>query len=111
MPPRPGWQQISAFRLPPSAFRLPPSAFRLPPVTVRVLLFDTLRQSLGPEVTAEVSDDATGADLLDRLADEHPVIAAHRPTVRLAVNLRYAPLATVLRAGDEVALITPVSGG
>ena len=80
-------------------------------MTLRVLLFDTLRQSLGPEVTAEVAEGATGADLLDQLAAEHPVIAEHRPVIRLAVNLHYARLATVLEPGDEVALITPVSGG
>ena len=80
-------------------------------MTLRVLLFDTLRQSLGPEVAADVPTGATGSDLLDCLAADHPAIAEHRPTIRLAVNLRYAPLATVLREGDEVALITPVSGG
>ena len=80
-------------------------------MTLRVLLFDTLRQSLGAEVTAELAEGATGTDLLDRLAADHPVIAEHRPTIRLAVNLQYARLATVLDEGDEVALITPVSGG
>ena len=68
-------------------------------MTLRVLLFDTLRQSLGPEVTAEVPEGATGADLLDRLAADHPIIARHRPTIQLAVNLRYARLATVLSRG------------
>ncbi len=42
-------------------------------MTLRVLLFDTLRQSLGTEVTAEVPVGATGTDLLDQLAADHPV--------------------------------------
>ena len=80
--------------------------------TVRVLLFDVLRREIGEsEVRAEVPDGATGADLLDRLAAEHPPIAEHRPVVRLAVNRQYTPADTVLAEGDEVALITPVSGG
>lgn len=78
----------------------------------RVLLFDVLRRSVGhAEVTAEVPDGATGADLLAVLAEAHPSIAAHRPVIRLAVNLHYVPLSTLLAPDDEVALITPVSGG
>ena len=80
--------------------------------TVRVLLFDVLRRSVGEsELAVGVPDGATGADLLDRLAAEYPAVAEHRPVVRLAVGRQYAPLATVLAEGDEVALITPVSGG
>ena len=81
-------------------------------MTLRVLLFDVLRRSIGQdEVSADVPEGATGTDLLDRLAADHPAIAEHRPVVRLAVNRQYAPLDTVLAEGDEVALITPVSGG
>ena len=80
-------------------------------MTLRVLLFDVLRRTLGPDVVAEVGEVATGADLLAVLAAEHPVIAEHQSVIRLAVNLRYVPLDTVLKEGDEVALITPVSGG
>lgn len=80
--------------------------------TVHVLLFDVLRRSVGAgEVTVEVPDGATGADLLAALAAEHPSVADHRPVIRLAVNRRYAPAETVIAPGDEVALITPVSGG
>lgn len=80
--------------------------------TVRVLLFDVLRRATGEsELRADLPDGATGSDLLDQLAAEHPSVAEHRPVVRLAVGRQYAPLATVLAEGDEVALITPVSGG
>ena len=81
-------------------------------MTVRVLLFDVLRREIGaPEVSAEVPDGATGDALLDRLAAAHAPIARHRPTIRLAVDRRYVPLATLIVPGAEVALITPVSGG
>jgi len=84
----------------------------VPDLAVRVLLFDVLRREVGAdEVAVSLPTGATGADLLDRLAAEHEAIARHRPVVRLAVNRRYVPLATVLDDGDEVALITPVSGG
>ena len=80
--------------------------------TVRVLLFDVLRREVGASaVTAEIPKPATGADLIDRLAAEHDAVATHRPTIRLAVNRRYVSFETALSDGDEVALITPVSGG
>ena len=83
-----------------------------PSLAVRVLLFSTLREGVGAgEVPVDLPEGATGVDLLDRLADAHEAIARHRPVVRLAVNRRYVPLATPLSDGDEVALITPVSGG
>ncbi|WP_412061725.1 MoaD/ThiS family protein [Rubrivirga sp. IMCC45206] len=81
-------------------------------MTVRVLLFDVLRREIGAaEVSADLPDGASGDALLDRLADIHAPIARHRPTIRLAVDHRYVPLATPIAPGAEVALITPVSGG
>ncbi|MGB3544972.1 MoaD/ThiS family protein [Rubrivirga sp.] len=80
--------------------------------SVRVLLFDVLRREIGTnELVLEVAGGATGADLLGELVDAHEPIARHRPTIRLAVNRRYVAFETVLEDGDEVALITPVSGG
>ncbi|MEM0961653.1 MAG: MoaD/ThiS family protein [Bacteroidota bacterium] len=79
---------------------------------IRVLLFDVLRREIGAgEVTVEVPAGASGTDLLDRLAEAYAPVATHRPTIRLAVNLRYVPFETRIAEGDEVALITPVSGG
>lgn len=84
----------------------------MPDLTVRVLLFSVLREGVGAgELTVALPAGATGVDLLDRLGAEHPEVARHRPVVRLAVNRRYVPLETGLADGDEVALITPVSGG
>lgn len=81
-------------------------------ISVQVLLFSMLREKLGRasfEVTLEPG--ATGKDLLDLLCDRHPDICAYQPVVRLAVNASYVKDDVVLHAGDEVALITPVSGG
>ena len=80
--------------------------------SVRVLLFDVLRREVGArELAAEVPEGATVGDLLDRLAEAHGPVENHRSVVRLAINRRYVPPETVLSDGDEVALITPVSGG
>jgi len=81
-------------------------------MTVRVLLFDVLRREVGAgELSADLPDGATAADLLQNLAEAHPSVARHRPIVRLAVNRTYVNADTALADGDEVALITPVSGG
>lgn len=83
-----------------------------PALSVRVLLFAVLREAVGAgELSVALPEGATGADLLDRLAEDHAEIARYRPVVRLAVNRTYASLETALSDGDEVALITPVSGG
>lgn len=83
------------------------------PVTVRVLLFAALRDAVGAsEVTVPLAPEAatTGA-LLDALGERHPAIAAARGSVRVAVNQRYVRGDAPLAEGDDVALITPVSGG
>jgi molybdopterin synthase catalytic subunit len=57
-------------------------------------------------VDLELPDGALVSDALDRLGglvDGVPVV--------MAVNQEYAPSTQVLREGDEVALIPPVSGG
>jgi molybdopterin converting factor small subunit len=54
---------------------------------------------------------ATGSDLLDALARQYPDLVGYRRVIRLAVNQSYTEVDTALSDGDEVALITPVSGG
>lgn len=81
-------------------------------IEVTVLFFGPLRELVGTrrmEVTLGVP--ATGADLLNVVEDRHPEIHDHRRSVRLAVNQQYVPTMETLGEGDEVALITPVSGG
>ena len=83
-----------------------------PALSVRVLLFAALREGVGVgDVAVTLPAESTGADLLDRLVADYDAIARHRLVLRLAVNRRYAPWETALADGDEVALITPVSGG
>ena len=74
-------------------------------VTVR--LFAMLRERAGArELTLDLPDGASVRDALDELGD----LAAGLPLV-MAVNREYAPEDQVLDAGDELALIPPVSGG
>jgi molybdopterin converting factor subunit 1 len=74
-------------------------------VTVR--LFAMLRERAGTsEVTVELPEGARVRDALDALGD----LAGGMPLV-MAVNREYAPEDAPLDAGDELALIPPVSGG
>jgi len=80
--------------------------------TVDVLLFSVLKQKVGEgSLTLDLEPPATGADLLDHLEARYPAIGAYRGVLRLAVNQEYVPESVSLADGDEVALITPVSGG
>jgi molybdopterin converting factor small subunit len=80
--------------------------------SVHVLLFSVLREAVGrSELVVRLAAPATGEDLLDGLAAVHPAVGRYRRVVRLAVNQAYVGAGVRLEDGDEVALITPVSGG
>jgi molybdopterin converting factor subunit 1 len=81
-------------------------------VQLQVLVFSVLREQLGTDaLTVTLDAPATGRDLIDHLAAAHPPVEAYRAVIRLAVNETYVPVGARLHDGDEVALITPVSGG
>ena len=83
-------------------------------MTVTVHLFAMLRERAGRDtVELEIPEGATVADALRELAVQYEALApliASMPMV-MAVNQVYADPAAVLRLGDELALIPPVSGG
>jgi len=76
-------------------------------VEVTVRLFAMLRERAGAgEVVLDLPDGARVRDALDRLGE----LAQDMP-LAFAVNREYAPEDRRLEAGDELALIPPVSGG
>ncbi len=79
---------------------------------VRVLLFSTYREVVGvKELPWTAEAGTTLGQLLDAFVAAHPRLAPHRGSMMAAVNLEVAAPSTVLRDGDEVALLPPVSGG
>lgn len=79
---------------------------------VRLLFFASLRERLrASEAARDLEDGSTVADLWTALCDEHRDLQVMSNSVSFAVNQEYVDRATVLRDGDEVALIPPVSGG
>src|SRR5215210_5653773 len=76
-------------------------------MVVRVRLFAVLRERAGSdELELELPDGARVGDALERVRD----IAGGLRLV-MAVNREYADADAPLAAGDELALIPPVSGG
>ena len=79
-------------------------------IHVRVLAFGVLKDALGSDALAvELTAGATVAELLARLGERHP--AAMLRGIAVSVNAEYATASQVLREGDEVGLLPPVSGG
>ena len=79
---------------------------------VRVLFFAALREKAGvSEVMTEIPEGASAHDLLESVALRFPAVRPAVPVIRMAVNEAYADSSVTLKEGDEVALITPVSGG
>jgi len=78
---------------------------------VRVRLFASYAEAFGrEEIPLELAQGATVADCLAAIRGE-PAATRLPPSPVVAVNQRYARSDTVLRDGDELALIPPVAGG
>ena len=81
-------------------------------IIVRAVLFAQLRGRFGAdELSISLPDGATGAALMQWLAQRDPKVADLLSVSRLAINGEYASLERVLEDGDEVVVIPPVSGG
>lgn len=79
-------------------------------MTVRVLLFAAWADAFGaPSVDLDLADGATAADVVAALRTRVPGASLPRPSI--AINRSIAPRSTLVRAGDEVAVIPPVAGG
>jgi molybdopterin converting factor subunit 1 len=79
---------------------------------IHVLYFGILRELAGtPEKDLEVRDGAAVRDVLDLCEKEIPKLKEMLPSIACAVNQQYANPDARLSAGDEVALLPPVSGG
>jgi molybdopterin converting factor subunit 1 len=82
-------------------------------MVVQVRLFAMLRERAGRDrVEVQLADGATVRDALEAVGAEHGLgeLIAAMP-VLMAVNREYAADGDTLSAGDELALIPPVSGG
>lgn len=80
-------------------------------MTLRVLTFGIARDIVGAStLPVETGTGTTVAELKQQLLEKYPQFGA-LSSLLIAVNAEYGSEETVLREGDEVALIPPVSGG
>jgi molybdopterin synthase catalytic subunit/molybdopterin converting factor small subunit len=79
---------------------------------IRVLLFGQLKDIIGrSEDSLEVQPGTSLADLMAGYARQFPRFGPMRASIACSVNREYATTSVVLREGDEVGLLPPVSGG
>lgn len=81
-------------------------------IEVRVLPFGVLKDWLGASsAVVELREGATVAELLAQLAENQANQPQALRGIAVSVNAEYAAQTHVLRQGDEVGLLPPVSGG
>ncbi len=79
---------------------------------VRVKLFGSVREAAGTkELSMELAEGATLADLRELLAGDHEIFERLGDRLAASVNFEVEPWARRLREGDEVAFLPPVAGG
>lgn len=79
---------------------------------VRVLFFGMLKDLTGrSSESLELPEPATLHDLLAHYQHQIPRLLAIAPSLAMSINQEYAPPESILKSGDEVALLPPVSGG
>lgn len=80
--------------------------------TMQIRLFATLKDRAGAaDIKVSTPDALTVRQLRETVAEQFPVLAALMTQTLVAVNQEFAFNDDMVRAGDEVALFPPVSGG
>ena len=81
-------------------------------MTVKVLFFASCRDIVGTgEDEMTLPAGATVAALVKQVVEAHPRFGEMAPSLMVSVNQEYVEGEGVLKEGDEVAFIPPVSGG
>jgi len=79
---------------------------------IKVKLFASFRDIVGTkEEDLTLPEGTTVQQLLDRYIERFPQMAKFREHIILSVNKDYGAPARVLKDGDEVSFLPPVSGG
>lgn len=81
-------------------------------VRVTVKLFAAYQDAYGvPELVLELPEGESVASVRDRLIAEHPELIEWKDVTQFGINLEFVNADALLKDGDEVVLIPPVSGG
>ena len=77
---------------------------------MKVLAFGIVKEIFGRPVTDLSVEGLTAGELKANLEHQYPRLK-QLSSFMIAVNSEYATPATLIKPGDEVAIIPPVSGG
>jgi MoaE-MoaD fusion protein len=79
---------------------------------INVLLFGVLKELAGlSSETIDLPDDARASEVLHYYSQKVPRFESMLSSLAISVNREYSKADRVLRSGDEVGLLPPVSGG
>src|ERR1043166_6246303 len=79
---------------------------------VKVLLFGQLKDIVGREEDSlDLEPGARLTAVMAHYAQRYPKFQGLTSSIACSINQEYAPGTTVLREGDEIGLLPPVSGG
>ncbi|GAB4540876.1 MAG: MoaD/ThiS family protein [Pleurocapsa sp.] len=81
-------------------------------IKIKVKLFAVYQETFGkPELELNFAQPISVGDLLSSLIKQKPQLQKWQNITRFGVNLKFVDSNTLLKDGDEVVLIPPVSGG
>ena len=79
---------------------------------IKVKFFASYKEAVGTdEMDLDVENGTDVSQLLEAVKTKHPAIGELIEPLIVSVNKEYAEFDKVLKEGDEVALLPPVSGG
>jgi molybdopterin synthase catalytic subunit len=79
---------------------------------LEIRLFATMKDRAGqPRITVNTPESLTVRELESAIRQAYPELAEALPSALVAVNKTFAGPDSIIRAGDDVAIFPPVSGG
>ena len=79
---------------------------------IKLRFFGQLKEITKVDVEAiQVKEETTLDDLVWIVGQRFPNLQEHLKTVSFAIDKEYAPKETLLKEGNEVSLLPPISGG
>ena len=81
-------------------------------VRISILYFATVKDATGIRMESiNLSNDTSIREMLSKISIIYPKLKHILNNIQISVNYRVVDLNTVLKEGDEVALLPPISGG